>query len=82
LCERARAPGLRTGGVVFNRDETRMRAIYMLGRVERLDWDEVNVGVNVFNSIDGSSSFGCGLPSPSGRCVATASSSATRRSFR
>jgi hypothetical protein len=68
--------------VVFNRDETRMRAIYMLGRVERLDWDEVNVGVNVFNSIDGSSSFGCGLPSPSGRCVATASSSATRRSFR
>jgi hypothetical protein len=56
------APGLRTDGhVIFNEDETRMRAIYTLGRVEKVDGDEVNVGVNVFNSIDGSSSFGCGL---------------------
>jgi len=56
------APGLRTEGhVIFNNEETRMRAIYTLGRVEKVDGDEVNVGVNVFNSIDGSSSFGCGL---------------------
>ncbi len=56
------APGLRTEGhVIFNEEETRMRAVYTLGRVERVDGDEVNVGVNVFNSIDGSSSFGCGL---------------------
>jgi len=56
------APGLRAEGhVLMNREETRMRAVYTLGRAHRVDGDEVNVGVNVFNAIDGTSSFGCGL---------------------
>lgn len=56
------APGLKTEGhVIFNSEETRMRAIYTLGKIHRVDGEEVSVGVNVFNAIDGTSSFGCGL---------------------
>jgi len=54
--------GLRTvGNVLYNKQETKMRAIYTPGKIQRVDGDEVNVGVNVFNAIDGSSSFGCGV---------------------
>jgi len=56
------APGLRTEeNVIYNDTATRMRAIYAVGKVHRVDGEEVNLGVNVFNSIDGSTSFGCGL---------------------
>ena len=56
------APGLRTEGhVIFSEGETRMRAIYTPGKIEKINGEEVNVGVYVYNSIDGSTSFGCGL---------------------
>ena len=56
------APGLKSmNHVLYNREETRMRALYSLGRVHRVDGDEVNLAVSVFNAIDGTSSFGCGL---------------------
>jgi hypothetical protein len=57
-----KAFGLRTEGhILYNKQETKMRAIYTPGKIQRVDGDEVNVGVNVFNAIDGSSSFGCGV---------------------
>lgn len=56
------APGLRTENhVIYSEDETRIRAIYTPGKIERIDGEEVNIGINVYNSIDGSTSFGCGL---------------------
>ena len=56
------APGLKTEDhIIYNEDETRMRAIYTLGKIHKVDGEEVHVGVNVFNAIDGTSSFGCGL---------------------
>lgn len=57
-----RAPGLRTNeNVIYNDKETTMRAIYTLGKVMKVDSEDVKVGLNVFNSIDGSMAFGCGL---------------------
>jgi len=54
--------GVRTEGhALYNKQETKMRAIYTPGKSHRVDGEEVNVGVNVFNAIDGSSSFGCGV---------------------
>jgi hypothetical protein len=56
------APGMRVEGhVIYNKEETKMRAIYTTGKIHKVDGEEVNVGVNVFNAIDGSSSFGCGI---------------------
>jgi len=49
------------GHRLYNKQETKMRAIYTPGKIQRVDGEEVNVGVNVFNAIDGSSSFGCGI---------------------
>ena len=55
-------PGVKNkGNVLFSENEARMRALYILGKTQRVDGDEVSVGVNVFNAIDGSSSFGCSL---------------------
>jgi hypothetical protein len=54
--------GVRVDGhKLYNKQETKMRAIYTPGKAHRVDGDEVNIGVNVFNAIDGSSSFGCGI---------------------
>uniref|UniRef100_A0A6M3M8F8 DUF932 domain-containing protein n=1 Tax=viral metagenome TaxID=1070528 RepID=A0A6M3M8F8_9ZZZZ len=47
--------------VLYNAQETKMRAIYTPGKIEKVNGEEVNVGVNVFNAIDGSSSFGVGI---------------------
>jgi len=49
------------GNMLYNKQETKMRAIYTPGKIQRVDGEEINVGVNVFNAIDGSSSFGCGI---------------------
>jgi len=49
------------GNMLYNKQETKMRAIYTPGKIQRVDGEEVNIGVNVFNAIDGSSSFGCGI---------------------
>jgi len=56
------APGLTVdGNVLLDKDAIRVRALYHLGRVEKIDGEEVNVALNVFNSIDGSTAFGCGI---------------------
>ena len=49
------------GHMLYNKQETKMRAIYTPGKIQRVVGEEVIVGVNVFNAIDGSSSFGCGI---------------------
>jgi hypothetical protein len=56
------------GHMLYNKQETKMRAIYTPGKIQRVDGEEVNVGVNVFNAIDGSSSFGCGVFTFRGIC--------------
>lgn len=55
-------PGIKhEGNVLYSENGHRIRAIYTTSKPAKVDGDEVNVGVNVFNAIDGSSSFGCGL---------------------
>ncbi len=55
-------PGIKTEDhVLYSDNGHKIRAIYTAGKIDKVDGDEVNVGVNVFNAIDGSSSFGCGL---------------------
>ena len=55
-------PGIKSEDhVLYSDNGHKIRAIYTAGKVDKVDGDEVNVGVNVFNAIDGSSSLGCGL---------------------
>jgi len=64
-----KAYGLKTeDNILYNKEETKIRAIYTYDNVEKVDGDKVNLGVNIFNSIDGSSSFGCGLFTFRGIC--------------
>jgi len=52
----------REGHAIYNLGRTRMHAIYTpRGAAHRIDGEEVKVGVDVQNSIDGSTSFGCGV---------------------
>ena len=65
-----KAPGIETEGhVLYNQDRTRMRAIYVPDEeIKIADSDRVKVGIQIYNSIDSSSSFGCGLFSFRGIC--------------
>jgi len=49
------------GHILLNEQETQMRAVYLLDNRAKIDGEELNIGVNIFNSIDASSAFGCGL---------------------
>lgn len=58
----ATVAGLKSEGhALYNQGRTQMRALYLTPENHKVDGDKVNVGVNVFNSIDGSTSFGCSL---------------------
>tara|TARA_Y100000310_G_scaffold55360_1_gene50778 strand:- start:614 stop:1417 length:804 start_codon:yes stop_codon:yes gene_type:complete len=54
--------------VVWSNDGNRVRALYTLQGQKKVDGDKVNVGVNVYNSIDGTTSFGVGLFTFRGIC--------------
>jgi len=58
----------RHGHALYNYKETRMHAIFMPKGVNKVDGDEVHVGVDVRNGIDGLSSFGCSVFSFRGVC--------------
>lgn len=47
--------------VVYDKLIHKMRALYTVEGDMKVDGDSVNVGINVYNSIDGSTSFGAGL---------------------
>jgi len=58
----ADTPGMRNEKhVVYSNDGNRMRALFMLKGDHKVDSEVVNLGVNVYNSIDGTTSFGAGL---------------------
>lgn len=62
-------PGARSqGNIIWGKKRHRMKAIYLPPGFHRVDGDEVNVGVSVHNSIDGSQSFGCGVFTFRGVC--------------
>jgi len=65
-----KAPGIETEDhVLYNKDGTRMRAIYVPdGEAKITDRDSVKAGVQVYNSIDSSSSFGAGIFTFRGIC--------------
>lgn len=55
-------PGVRTeDGVAWSKRGARMRAIYLYPQTKDVDGDKINIGVQVYNSIDRSTSFGAGL---------------------
>jgi hypothetical protein len=58
----ATTPGMRNvNHVVYDAKEHKMRALYTMQGDHKVGGDTVNVGVNVYNSIDGTTSFGAGL---------------------
>jgi len=60
--EKINAYGMKkVGHALLNEQETQMRAMYILENRAAIDGEELNIGVNVFNSIDKSTAFGCSL---------------------
>jgi len=58
----AETPGMRgEDHIVYGNKDFKMRALYTVDGDKKVDGDLVNVGVNVYNAIDGTSSFGAGL---------------------
>ncbi len=58
----AETPGMHgEGHIVYDKNEFKMRALYTVEGDKKVDGDSVNVGINVYNAIDGTSSFGAGL---------------------
>jgi len=62
-------PGCRTiDNVIYSKSGHKVKALYAIQSPVTVDGDKVNVGVQVYNSIDGTSSFGCGLFTFRGIC--------------
>jgi len=66
-----KVPGIETeDNVLYNKDRTRIRAIYIPknGEIKITDRDFCKVGVQIYNSIDSTSAFGVGLFTFRGAC--------------
>jgi len=55
-------PGVENRGhVSYSEDERQMKAFYAIQGLKKIDGDDLKVGIQIYNSLDGSRGFGAGL---------------------